>query len=159
MRVSIVAVGRLRRGAERDLAARYLERAEQLAGRLGMKLAVREVPQSRKPRPADRCDEEAQGLIAAIPDGAFVIALDERGKALSSTDFANEIGKRRDGGMADIAFVIGGADGLGPTIAARADLVVAFGKLSWPHQLVRAMLLEQIYRALTILTGHPYHRA
>ncbi len=158
MRVSILAVARLRAGPERDLCERYLERAQQLAGPLGFKLTIREIQQSRKPRAPDRCDEEGQSIGAALPEGAIVVALDERGKALPSADFATQIGAWRDNGVAELAFVIGGPDGLAPAIGARADLMLAFGKMSWPHQLARAMLLEQIYRALTILTGHPYHR-
>ena len=89
----------------------------------------------------------------------MVVALDERGKAMPSADFATQIETWRDNGVADLVFVIGGPDGLAPAVGTRADLMLAFGKMSWPHQLARAMLLEQVYRALTILTGHPYHRA
>ncbi len=159
MRALIVAVGRLRPGAERELSDRYLERAQQLAAPLGMKIAVREIQQSKKTRGPDRRDEEAQAIAAAIPDGAVLVALDEKGRTLSSADFAAQIGKWRDNGASELTLVIGGPDGLAPAIAARAETVIAFGKMSWPHQLVRAMLLEQVYRALTILTGHPYHRA
>lgn len=159
MRVSILAVARLRAGPERDLCERYLERAQQLAGPLGLKLAIREIQQSRKTRASDRREEEGDAIRAALPEGAVVVALDEHGKALGSADFAAQIGLRRDNGAAELAFVIGGPDGLAPSIGATADLTIAFGKMSWPHQLVRAMLLEQLYRALTILAGHPYHRA
>lgn len=102
--------------------------------------------------------EEGALLAAAIPVGATVIALDERGRDLASTAFAERIGKWIDDGVADLAFVIGGADGLLPALRERAALTLCFGKLTWPHLLVRIMLAEQLYRAHTILTGHPYHR-
>ena len=97
-------------------------------------------------------------MARAIPAGALVVALDERGESLSSRELAGRIGSWRDGGQSDIAFAIGGADGLDPSIRERAGLVLSFGRLTWPHQLARAMLAEQIYRAQQILAGHPYHR-
>ena len=102
---------------------------------------------------------EAELLLAAIPQGSVVVALDERGKALSSEAFAAKMGAWRDQGAADIAFLIGGADGHGDAVRARADFLLALGPMTWPHMLVRGMLTEQIYRAQQILAGHPYHRA
>ena len=103
--------------------------------------------------------EEAGRLIAALPAGGMVVALDERGKSLTSPDFAGHVGRARDAGRGAFAFVIGGPDGLAGEVRARADLVLSFGALTWPHQLVRVLLAEQLYRAMTILAGHPYHRA
>jgi 23S rRNA (pseudouridine1915-N3)-methyltransferase len=98
-------------------------------------------------------------LEKALPDSAVLILLDERGKALGSEDFANLIGRFRDDGKRDLMIAIGGADGLDPELVARADAQICFGKMTWPHQLVRIMAAEQLYRAVTILSGHPYHRA
>lgn len=159
MRITIVAVGRVQKGPERDLISRYVERIGQVSPQLGIKFSVVDVPQSRLGRPADRMTDEAKSIDEAIPKGARWIALDERGTSVSSTDFAARLGLWRDDGVSEAALVIGGADGLAADLVRRADWVLAFGKMSWPHQLVRGMLVEQIYRAMTILTGHPYHRA
>ena len=98
-------------------------------------------------------------LDRAIPSGALIATLDERGRVLSSPEFAEQLARWRDGGRQDVAFVIGGADGIDPSLRARADFSLSFGKMVWPHMLVRVMLAEQIYRAATILGGGPYHRA
>jgi 23S rRNA (pseudouridine1915-N3)-methyltransferase len=102
---------------------------------------------------------EADLLARAIPAGALIAALDERGAVLSSPEFAAQLAKWRDGGRQDVAFVIGGADGIDPALRARADFSLSFGRMVWPHMLVRVMLAEQLYRAATILGGGPYHRA
>ncbi len=159
MRIIIVAVGRVQKGPERELVARYVERIGQVSPSIGIKFSVTEVPQSRLGRPADRMADEAKSIEEAIPKGARRIALDERGRSVSSADFAARIGQWRDDGVADTALVIGGADGLASDVVERSDWVLALGKMSWPHQLVRGMLAEQVYRAMTILSGHPYHRA
>jgi 23S rRNA (pseudouridine1915-N3)-methyltransferase len=158
--VKIVAVGRMKAGPERDLLERYLERAGHGGRALGLsRLDVEETVESRKPRPEDRMAEEAGVLLAMVPERAFVVALDETGRTMTSADFARVVGGRLDGGVADLVFAIGGPDGHGPALRTRADLVLAFGAMTWPHQLVRVLLAEQIYRATTILAGHPYHRA
>lgn len=159
MQLTIMAVGKLAKGAERDLAERYLLRAEQLGANLGLKLTIREVGDGRAQRSADRVGEEAAAIAKALPAGAVLCVLDERGKSVDSPAFAERIAAWRDRAVADLAFVIGGADGLDATIRDRADLVLSFGAMTWPHQLARGMLLEQLYRAMTILAGHPYHRA
>jgi len=159
MRLTIAAVGKLKAGAERELTERYVERAGQLGRNLGIEVIAREVSEGRADRPADRIAEEGDSLRSNVGDGAIVVALDEAGKAFGSADFSDRIAEWRDRSVPEIAFVIGGADGLSPGIKERADLVLAFGAMTWPHQLARAMLAEQIYRALTILVGHPYHRA
>ena len=150
MRLTIVAVGKARRGAERALFDLY-------ASRLSWGLAVREV-EEKKPLSGDALKAREAALIrAALPAGAAVVALDERGRDLKSRALAGRLGAWRDAGR-EVAFVIGGADGLDPGLRAEADLVLALGRLTWPHLMVRAMLAEQIYRAETILAGHPYHR-
>ena len=101
---------------------------------------------------------EADLLMRAVPVGAVTVCLDERGRLLSSPDFAAQLGLWRDGGRQDVAFVIGGADGIDPALRARANMAISFGQMVWPHMLVRVMLAEQLYRAATILAGGPYHR-
>jgi 23S rRNA (pseudouridine1915-N3)-methyltransferase len=103
-------------------------------------------------------DAETGRLLAAVPEGAAIVALDGRGRDLTSEDLALRLGRWRDEGVRVVAFLIGGADGLGEAARARASLVLALGRMTWPHQLVRVMLAEQVYRASTILAGHPYHR-
>jgi 23S rRNA (pseudouridine1915-N3)-methyltransferase len=158
MRIAIAAIGRMKTGPERELIARYLDRA----GMSGKPLAltgfdVHELPESRAGSAAARKVEEARTLRAALPDGVLVM-LDERGKALTSESFATQIGRWRDDGRPAVSFVIGGADGIDPDFVRSADLVVSFSPMVWPHQLVRIMLAEQLYRTTTILSGHPYHR-
>ncbi len=158
MRVAIAAVGRMKAGPEREMVARYLDRA--IGGGKPLALTgfdVIELTESRAGSSASRKADEAKALRAALPDG-IVVALDERGKAIGSEAFANQIGRWRDDGRPAASFIIGGADGLDPAFVAAADLVLSFSPLTWPHQLVRIMLAEQLYRTTTILSGHPYHR-
>ncbi|MBP2295229.1 23S rRNA (pseudouridine(1915)-N(3))-methyltransferase RlmH [Azospirillum rugosum] len=152
MRLWLAAVGRSRTGPARDLYDEY-------AGRLSWPLTLREVEVKKRLPPDEMKRQEAELLLAAIPAGSIVVALDERGKSLSSEAFAGRIGAWRDQGAADIAFLIGGADGHGDAVRARADFLLALGLMTWPHMLVRGMLAEQLYRAQQILAGHPYHRA
>jgi len=150
MRVTICAVGRLKSGAERDLMDKY-------AKRIQWRLDIVEVEERRKLSPAELKSREGDLIAAALPDGAIRVALDERGKTLPSTTFAQKIGNWRDQGR-DIVFLIGGAGGLAPELRDRADMVLSFGTATWPHMLARVMLVEQVYRAQEILVGHPYHR-
>lgn len=152
MRVTIAAIGRERDPAARALFDRYAER-------LPWKLALHEAEAKKAKAGPARMAEEAALLRKAVPAGATIVALDERGRDLDSAAFAKRMGAWIDGGTTDLAFVIGGADGLDPDLRARAALTLCFGKLTWPHLLVRIMLAEQLYRASTILAGHPYHRA
>lgn len=158
MRILITAVGRLKAGPERLLVDRYVERAGQSGRALGLTLAVREFPESRAGRAEDRMAQEGAALLAAIPDGARLVVLDERGETETSAAFASGIGAIRDRGQRDLVFAIGGADGHAEAVRKRADARIAFGAMTWPHQIVRLLLAEQIYRAMTILSGHPYHR-
>jgi 23S rRNA (pseudouridine1915-N3)-methyltransferase len=151
MRIQVIAVGRARRGAARDLYEDY-------AGRLAWKISLGEVEEKRK-LPADALKaSEGALLLGAVPKGAVVVALDAGGQALSSSALAKRLEGWRDNGTADLAFLIGGADGLGGSVLERADFRLSLGPMTWPHMLVRAMLAEQLYRAQSILTGHPYHR-
>jgi 23S rRNA (pseudouridine1915-N3)-methyltransferase len=160
MRLTLAAVGRLKAGPERELGARYVERIAGTGKALGLsELALRETDESRARRPEDRKAEEGRALRALVPAGARIVALDERGKSIASARFAEEIAALRDGGTRDLCFLIGGADGLAPDLRAEAALVLSFGALTLPHQIVRALVAEQIYRAISILAGHPYHRA
>lgn len=153
MKIAIVAIGRLSRGPEAELVKLYADRAAAAGRALGLgPVEVLEV-ESRKPGKA----AEAEALRPHL-EGAHVIACDEHGKALGSRAFADEIGALRDGGVRRLAFVIGGADGLDASILAAARSKLAFGPQTWPHALARAMLAEQVYRAVSILAGSPYHR-
>ncbi|MCX7644475.1 MAG: 23S rRNA (pseudouridine(1915)-N(3))-methyltransferase RlmH [Rhodobacteraceae bacterium] len=155
MRVRICAVGRLRAGPEQALVADYLARFARAGRPLGLGPAeVAEVEDRRGGGMA----AEAELLRRALPPGAATVALDERGRALSSPDFAALLARLRDAGRSDLAFLIGGADGLDPALREGADTVLSLGPMVWPHMLVRAMLAEQLYRAATILSGAPYHR-
>jgi 23S rRNA (pseudouridine1915-N3)-methyltransferase len=160
MRVVVIAIGRLKQGPERELSERYRERFEDIGRKLGFRgLDVHEIPESRARDAVTRMAEEAAAISAAIPEKSVLVALDERGDNIDSAGFARHLGRWRDASVAHTIFVIGGADGLSPDLRRKAKLGIAFGSATWPHQMVRVMLLEQIYRAATILAGHPYHRA
>jgi 23S rRNA (pseudouridine1915-N3)-methyltransferase len=157
MRVLIAAVGRLKDGAETVLVERYVERlAPRIAG-VGP-ITISEIPEARQSSAAARKADEAGRLLRAAAKADFRIALDERGKALSSDAFAKLLGRKRDDGIAASAFLIGGPDGHGKAALDAADLTLSLSALTLPHGLARAVLAEQIYRAATILSGHPYHR-
>ena len=152
MRIWLIAVGRLRAGPEQALVRHY-------AGRMIWPVEMREVEEKRPLPAAELREREAALLLAGVPARATAVALDARGKPLTSEDFAARITRWRDSGVADLAFLIGGADGLADVVSKRAELVLSLGAMTWPHLLVRGMLLEQLYRAQQILAGHPYHRA
>jgi 23S rRNA (pseudouridine1915-N3)-methyltransferase len=157
MRIVICAVGRARPGPQRDLFEDYASRIA--ATRMLGKVDLREVEDRKASSGAELKQREGALLLAALPKQAIVVALDARGQSLTSEAFASKLAKWRDGGAGDLAFVIGGADGLDAALVKQADLVLSLGAMTWPHMLVRAMLAEQLYRAATILQGHPYHRA
>ena len=155
MRVHVCAVGRLRAGPERDLTDDYYTRFDRTGRTLGLgPVAEIEVEDKKNLGMA----AEAVLLERAIPAGALIATLDERGRVMSSPEFAEQMARWRDGGRQDVAFVIGGADGIDPGLRAKADFSLSFGKMVWPHMLVRVMLAEQLYRAASILAGSPYHR-
>ena len=154
MRVAILAVGRLKAGPEAELARERLRRFDAAGRPLALGPArVVEVEDRKRRGP----DAEAEPLLAAAPDGPL-IALDERGETLDSPGLAARLAAWRDGGAREAAFAIGGADGHGAALRARAGLLLSFGPMVWPHMLARAMLAEQLYRAASILAGSPYHR-
>jgi 23S rRNA (pseudouridine1915-N3)-methyltransferase len=160
MRLIVISIGRLKQGPERELAERYRERFDDIGRKLGFRgLDILEIPESRSRDAATRMTEEAAAISAAIPAKSVLVALDERGDNVDSAAFARHLGRWRDEQVANTIFTIGGADGLSPDLRRMAKLRIAFGSATWPHQMVRVMLLEQIYRAATILAGHPYHRA
>ncbi len=159
MRLIVAAVGRLKQGPERELAASYCKRAEATGRALGWRaVEIVEIRESRAQDRDRRRTEESIALANIIPDGALVAVLDERGENLDSAALAGLIRQWRADSRESTCFIIGGAEGLAPSLLERAKVRLAFGAATWSHQLVRIMLLEQIYRAGTILSGHPYHR-
>ena len=160
MRLIVAAVGRLKDGAERELLEKYRSRFEAAGRRLGLGPAVwHEVSESRAGTPAQRCSEEASALLKLARDAERVIVLDIGGKPLSSDAFAGTLARMRDGGAKAAAMLIGGPDGLAPAILEAAHLKLSLGAITLPHGLARIVLAEQLYRAATILAGHPYHRS
>jgi 23S rRNA (pseudouridine1915-N3)-methyltransferase len=159
MRITVAAVGRGRDTSEQGLCDVFWERATALGPRLGIsKLDFVIVDVSRGPSAVARMEEEAVKLARRLPAPSHRIALDEAGRALSSEAFARHLARLRDRGCRDLVFLIGGPDGLAPGLKDAAQERLAFGPQTWPHLMARAMLAEQIYRALAILSGHPYHR-
>ena len=160
MKLIFAAIGRLKAGPERELFDRYAKRAAALSGPAGLTgVSFREIDEAKARDRDERRAAEAKALAEIVGKGAWICALDERGTAPTSAGWAQEISRARDSGQGVYAVVIGGPDGFDPEFRRAARSVVAFGALTWPHQLVRVMAAEQIYRCLTILTGHPYHRA
>lgn len=160
MRIVLAAVGKMKQGPERDLCARYVDRAAASARQAGLTgIELREFSESQARNTTERMGEEARSLLPLVAGGARLVVLDERGKSLTSEAFSDDIARARDGGLPAYVLALGGPDGHGAELRDRADMLVAFGAMTWPHQLARIMAAEQIYRAITILTGHPYHRA
>ena len=160
MRLLVAAIGKLRAGPEKALIDDYQTRASAIGRNLGFTaFDIQEFEAPAKLSGGKRQDAEAKALLNSTPDGAFVIALDERGRNYSSEELAKLLARQRDEGASAAAFVIGGADGHGPAVKQKANLTLSFGAATWPHLLVRVMLLEQLYRAMTIIAGHPYHRS
>jgi 23S rRNA (pseudouridine1915-N3)-methyltransferase len=149
--IFVAAIGKAKPGAERDLFTSYV-------ARLPWRVDVKEIEIKKEMAVDVRRTREGEALLAVVPDGARIVALDERGRSDTSEAFAKRLGVWRDDGARGVAFLIGGADGLDEALRKRADLILSLGALTWPHMLVRALLAEQLYRAHTILTGHPYHR-
>jgi 23S rRNA (pseudouridine1915-N3)-methyltransferase len=160
MRVVVAAVGRLKQGPERELAERYRKRAADAGRSAGLSAVdVIEIKESRAADAARRMVEESIAIANVIPERAATVILDARGETISSAAFAGRLQEWRQQNKAAVVFIIGAADGLAPSLRENASIAIAFGTATWPHQLVRVMLLEQLYRAVTILSGHPYHRA
>ena len=159
MRVWIIAVGRLKSGPESDLAADYVKRAQALGRNAGIKeIRTVELAESAAATPALRKAAEARAIAGVGPQGSYRIVLDERGAALSSDAFAAMLRKHCDEGTADLAFIIGGPDGHEVSTLSAAQHKLSLGPMTWPHRLVRVMLVEQIYREVTIMVNHHYHR-
>ena len=155
MRVQICAVGRLKSGPELDLIRDYSKRFDRTGRALGLgPLSIVEV----EDRKGGGMAGEGNLLLASVPKGAKVIAMDERGKTMTSPEFSDAIARFRDNGTSNLSIIIGGADGISNDVKERADLTLSLGKMVWPHMLARTMLLEQLYRAASILAGAPYHR-
>jgi 23S rRNA (pseudouridine1915-N3)-methyltransferase len=151
VKLTIACVGRFGRGPERDLYQHYAER-------IRWPVALREVEEKRKLPAAELVRREGELLLGGVPAKSLLVALDRRGKMLDSEGFAGRLARWRDDSVADVAFLIGGADGHGEALLKKAAMVLSFGAMTWPHLLARAMLAEQIYRAQQLLAGHPYHR-
>lgn len=160
MRLVIASVGRLKDGPERALFEKYRDRFAPLAKRLGLSpVTWHEIGESRAQDASRRRDDEAAALLKIVRDAEVLIILDERGKQLTSEEFAKTLAHTRDGGAKAAGIVIGGPDGLGKAVRDRARVHVSLGAMTLPHALARIVLAEQLYRAATILSGHPYHRA
>jgi 23S rRNA (pseudouridine1915-N3)-methyltransferase len=159
MRLGLLCVGRLKSGPERELYTRYTDRIAALR-RIGLEgLDLREIDESKAKTPLERITREGKELLALVPDDAVLVVFDERGKAADSLAFANFIARERDAGSRSLWFLVGGPEGVDPRVRERASAIYSFGTMTLPHQLVRVLVVEQIYRAMTILSGHPYHRA
>jgi 23S rRNA (pseudouridine1915-N3)-methyltransferase len=160
MRLALICVGKLKAGPERLLFERYFKRLTEGARGAGLTgVDLREIAESRARRLDKRRAEEGEAILAGVPREGLLVLLDERGRSATSEEWAADIGRARDASRSAYAVAIGGADGLDPSLAALAHRVLSFGQMTWPHQLVRVMAGEQLYRAMTILAGHPYHRA
>lgn len=160
MKIVVHAVGRMKAGPEKDLAGRYFDRFAKAGPAVGIEFSgVAELAEGRSRDADERRADEAARILSRIEPGSALVILDERGRNAGSEDFATQLAAWRDGGRKAVAIAIGGPDGHGQALRAQAQLVLSFGAMTWPHQLVRVMLAEQLYRAATILSGHPYHRA
>ena len=156
MRIQICAIGRLRMGPEQDLIETYLGRFNATGRNMGLgPCGIRQLEDKKN----GGMKSEAILLENSVPSGAQICTLDERGGQYTSPDFAQLLAKWRDQGRSDVAFLIGGADGIAADLRNRADTSISFGKMVWPHMLARVMLAEQLYRAASILASKPYHRA
>lgn len=159
MRLLVAAIGRLKQGPERLLAERYQDRVAKACRVVGLRsIEIVELEESRAGDALRRREDEAARLLQRLPDDAAIVLLDETGANLDTAALTERVRRWRDGGRVATAFVIGGPDGTAPALKERAELCLALGGLTWPHQLVRVMLLEQLYRVTTVLAGHPYHR-
>ncbi|ATO56965.1 23S rRNA (pseudouridine(1915)-N(3))-methyltransferase RlmH [Bartonella sp. 1-1C] len=159
MQVSIFAVGRMKQGAEQILVHRYLDRFSKSAKAVGFQFGkMQEISESRAHTPCQRMKEEEKKLFEYLPEKCRLIVLDERGKSISSSIFAEKLACYRDEGVRDLIFALGGPDGHSEQVRNHADFLLSFGFMTWPHQIARILLTEQLYRVITIIGHHPYHR-
>jgi 23S rRNA (pseudouridine1915-N3)-methyltransferase len=159
LKLHLSCIGKLKSGPEKSIAEDYVKRINQLGKSAGLKsLSLHESTESQKPAAPQRGSDEANFLWSTVPTAATTIVFDERGQSLSSEQFAQLIRKSADQGQSDLVFLLGGPDGHAPDTRTKANHVIALGSMTWPHRLARVMVLEQIYRAVTIMVNHPYHR-
>ncbi|WP_375677941.1 23S rRNA (pseudouridine(1915)-N(3))-methyltransferase RlmH [Bartonella sp. AP72JLCBS] len=159
MQISIFAVGRMKSGAEQKLVQHYLDCFSKISGDIGFHLKkLQEIPESRAQTVYQRMEEEGRKLIEFLPEKCRLIVLDERGESISSISFSEKLRRYRDEGIRDVVIALGGPDGHNEQIRKRADFLLSFGLMTWPHQIARILLTEQLYRAVTIENNHPYHR-
>jgi 23S rRNA (pseudouridine1915-N3)-methyltransferase len=159
MRLQILGIGKLKAGPEKTIAQDYQTRLEGLGRKAGItRVTVTDFAESQAQTASQRQDEEAKILAAALSSKAFNLVLDERGKSMASEAFSKLLQRHLDQGSQDLAFLIGGPDGHSAATRENAGQLLSLGEMTWPHRLVRIMLLEQIYRAVTIMVNHPYHR-
>lgn len=159
LRLKILSIGKMKKGPETELLARYVERSEKAGRQLGFSGPdVQEWSESRADIVAQRKSDEAGNLLSGLKSGGFLIAMDENGKDFSSADLSQTLLNSLEGSVPEFAFAIGGPDGHGQELLDKANIILRMGKMTWPHQLARVMIAEQIYRSITILSGHPYHR-
>lgn len=160
MKITIAAIGHLKTGPEKEMAADYERRISGLGRKAGVSgLSVHDWAESRAADVKQRMADEARQLWSVVPEGTPVLALDERGEALSSAAFAKFLAAEAGRGAKQLTLMVGGPDGHAAETRGKALKTISFGPMTWPHRMVRVMLLEQIYRAVTILVNHPYHRA
>ncbi len=159
MQIFVAAIGRLKKGEELNLCKKYEKRISASGKSLGFtQFTHLDFDEDKNNQAQKRKQNEADKLLNSVPKGAVIVALDEYGKQFSSIDFSKKIANFRDDGHGKIAFLLGGADGHGQAVLERADLKLSLSKMTYPHQIARILLFEQIYRALTIMSNHPYHR-
>ena len=159
MRLRILSIGRMKSGPEQDLIARYQKRAKVMGRALGISdFDIVEIPESKARREQERQSEEMDALLQKTSDARLII-FDERFPSPSSEEFSEKLGQWKDSGVSQAVCIIGGPDGIAPELRNKAHWGVSFGKLSFPHQLVRVLVMEQLYRSVTLLAGHPYHRS
>jgi len=160
LKLFIGAVGRMKNGPEKTLFRTYCERCNKAGPKIGLgPLQCIEIAEAQNPQKPERLRLEAEGLTKMPLHNSHIIALDERGRNLSSVALSDQLKGWRDDGVPQAGFLIGGPDGLDPSVISGADLVVSFGAMTWPHMIARILLVEQLYRSITLLSGHPYHRA
>lgn len=159
MQIFIGAIGRVKKSDELNLCNKFETRIKNAGAQLGFtQFTQLDFDEDKSPQVQTRKNNEAKKLLAVVPKGALIVALDEHGKHFTSPEFSQKIANYRDDGYPAIAFLLGGPDGHGQEVLNQADLKLSLSKMTWPHQIARALLFEQIYRAITIMSGHPYHR-
>ncbi|WP_370931825.1 23S rRNA (pseudouridine(1915)-N(3))-methyltransferase RlmH [Bartonella sp. DGB1] len=159
MKIKFICIGKMKKGAEQELFERYYQRAKRNFQTLGIYLMpVIELPESKSSNVEERKKREGENILSSLNNKAYLILLDELGQMLPTKKFADLLPKLKQTGINNVTFAIGGADGHSEEIKKRADKILSLGLMTFPHQIVRILLAEQIYRNATILLNHPYHR-